>query len=367
MYTKQNRNQNHVYFMGLALQQAKKVLGRTKDNPAVGCVIIKNNHVISAAHTSINGRPHAEYNAINYSKNSVKNADLYVTLEPCSNYGRTPPCVKTIIKSKIKKVFFSLKDPDQRSYNKSINQFKKNKIKVKNGVFATKIKKFYNSYLKNRKYSLPYVTAKLAVSKDLYTKNKKSEWITNKFSRGRVHLMRSNNDCILTSVNTVITDNPRLTCRISGLEKSSPSRIILDKRLKIPITSNVVKSANLHRTVIFFNKNNSRKIKLLKKLKIKLVHSPLDLDGNFDLKRILSNVSRLGFSRIFIETGLNLTVNFLNKNLVDEFNLFVSSDNLGLNGDKNFKKYMNLYFKKKKYKREKVNLFGDKLFSFRFK
>ena len=179
--------------------------------------------------------------------------------------------------------------------------------------------------------------------------------------------MRNNHDCILTSVNTIIMDNPRLTCRIPGLEKNSPSRIILDKKLKIPIISNVIRSANRYRTIIFFNKNNQKKIKFLRKLKIKLVQVPSCQDGNFDLKSILSNVRKLGFSRIFLESGLNLTVNFLNKNLVDEFQLFISSKNLGTNGNNNFKKYMKLFLKNRKFINEKVNLFGDKLISYRLK
>ena len=367
MNINQNKNNNDAYFMRLALQQAERVLGKTKDNPAVGCVIIKNNHVISAGHTGIKGRPHAEYNTITYSKYPINNGSLYVTLEPCSHYGRTPPCIKIIIKNKIKRVFFSIKDPDLRSYNKSSKQLRKNKIKVKNGILKSDIINFYKSYIKNKKNSLPYVTAKLAVSKDYFSINKKNEWITNEFSRGRVHLMRSSSDCILTSVNTVIIDNPRLTCRIPGLEKSSPSRIILDKELKIPLNSNVVKSSKLYRSIIFFNKKKLRKIKLLKKLKIKLIHAPIRNDGNFDLKKILLRIRKLGFSRIFIESGLKLTKSFLNKNLVDEFKLFISNKNLGKYGDKNFKKYMKQYFKKKSYNREKVNLLGDKLISYRFK
>ena len=125
MSTNPSKYQKNSYFMGLALQQAHKSLGNTKENPSVGCVIVKNNHVISAGFTGINGRPHAEQNAINFSKKNVKNSELYVTLEPCSHYGKTPPCVNKIIKSKIKKVFFSIKDPDPRSYNKSTELFKR--------------------------------------------------------------------------------------------------------------------------------------------------------------------------------------------------------------------------------------------------
>ena len=126
MPIKQNKYSKHSFFMNLALMQAQKNLANTKTNPTVGCVIVKNNCIITAGYTGVNGRPHAEQNAITYSKNNVINSDLYVTLEPCSHYGLTPPCIKTIIKRRVKKVFFSVRDPDPRSYNKSTKQLKKN-------------------------------------------------------------------------------------------------------------------------------------------------------------------------------------------------------------------------------------------------
>ena len=347
--------------------QAQKNLGNTKENPAVGCVIVKNDCIISAGYTGINGRPHAEQNAITYSKNNIVDSDLYVTLEPCSHYGRTLPCVEAIIRNKIKRVFFSLQDPDSRSYNKSTKQFKKNNIRVQNGILGSYIKNFYKSYFKYKENILPFVTAKMAISKDFYTKNKKKKWITNKFSRGRVHLMRSYHDCILTSVNTIIMDNPRFTCRIHGLEDNSPSRIILDKKLKIRTTSNIVKSAKKYRTIIFFNKTNHEKIKALKSLKIKLVKTSLNEDGNFDLENILVKVKLLGFSRIFLESGLNLTTSFLKKGLVNDFQLFISSKNIRKNGNNSFRKNMKFFLRNKKFTTEKVNLFGDKLISYSVK
>ena len=122
MSIKKNNHTSHLFFMKLALRQASRVLGNTKNNPAVGCVITKNNNVISVGHTSVHGRPHAEVNAINFSKINLKNSNIYTTLEPCSNYGLTKPCVNAIIKNKFKKVFFSLKDLDTRSFDKSTNK-----------------------------------------------------------------------------------------------------------------------------------------------------------------------------------------------------------------------------------------------------
>ncbi len=228
MSTNLNKKNKDNFFMSLALKQAMINLGNTGQNPSVGCVITKNNTMISSEHTSLKGRPHAEYNAIINSRVNLINSHLYVTLEPCSHYGKTPPCVKKIINSKIKKVFFSIKDPDQRSYNISSKILKKKNVNVNIGILSSKIKEFYKSYILSRENKLPFVTCKLATSKDFFTINKKKKWITNEYSRGRVHLMRSQHDSIITSSKTIKEDNPSLNCRINGLETTSPAVIILD-------------------------------------------------------------------------------------------------------------------------------------------
>ena len=202
--------------MWLALQQARINIGNTNGNPSVGCVITLKNSVISAGHTGKNGRPHAEVNAIKYSNLNLKNSELYVTMEPCSHYGLTPPCTKSIIKSGIKKVFFSIADPDFRSFNKASKLLKSRGIKVNTDLLSKKIFRFYKSYYKFKSKKLPFVTSKIAVSKDFYTINRKNKWITNLYSRGRVHLIRSNHDCLLTSSKTIIKDNPRLNCRLNA-------------------------------------------------------------------------------------------------------------------------------------------------------
>ena len=208
--------------MNLALLQAKKNLGNTKENPSVGCVITKNDTMLSVGSTGKNGRPHAEHNAIISSKTNLKGSRMYVTLEPCSHYGLTPPCINKIIKKKFKKVFFSVNDPDKRSYKKSLFHFKKNKIKVTSGINKKEIDIFYRSYYKAKLSPLPFVSCKLAISKDFFTVSKKNRWITNVYSRSRAHLIRSNHDCIITTSKTIIDDNSRLTCRISGLASSRP-------------------------------------------------------------------------------------------------------------------------------------------------
>ena len=243
MSINQNKHTDHSYFMSLALAEAQKNLGNTRSNPSVGCIITKNNTVISAGSTSINGRPHAEQNAINSSLINLRGSNLYVTLEPCSHFGETPPCINLIVRKKIKKVFFSVLDADLRSHNKCTKILRRKKIIVNKGICSKEADFFYRSYTKSKSNLLPFVTCKLAVSQDFFTINKKNKWITNDYSRSRGHLIRSQHDCIITSCRTIINDNPNLNCRISGLENRSPGVIILDKNLNIPIKSNVIKNA----------------------------------------------------------------------------------------------------------------------------
>ncbi len=367
MFINQNKSFKSKYFMRLALLQAQKVLGNTKTNPAVGCVLVKNQNVISAGSTGINGRPHAEVNTLNFSKVNVYKSDLYSTLEPCSHYGKTPPCVKAIIKNKINKVFFSVNDPDYRSFKKSFNILKKNSIKVNKGILKKEVSDFYRSYINYKKKSLfPFVTCKLAVSKDFYTIDTRSRWITNKFSRGRVHLMRANHDCIITTSKTINTDNSLLTCRVNGLYSRSPSRIILDSKLKVNINSKIFKEAKKFKTIIFYNKIDKKKINTLKKHNVKLYKVNINKDGSFNLKDLLTKVKKLNFSRIMIESGIHLIKNLLKNNLINEFKIFISKKNLTNKGRGNAKFLIKLLKNKRKVI-EKVNLFDDKLFSYKIK
>ena len=189
MFIKQNKSKEDKYFMRLALQQAKKHLGNTKTNPSVGCVIVKNGTLLSLGSTSFNGRPHAEYNAIKSSRFNLKNSNLYSTLEPCSHYGKTPPCINQIIKKKIKKVFFSIYDPDRRSFNKCRKHLSKKGIQVKKDILSQEVNTFYRSYIKSKNSKIPFVTCKLAVSKDFYTVNKKNKWITKKIRKVIMHFL----------------------------------------------------------------------------------------------------------------------------------------------------------------------------------
>ena len=180
--------QNHNFYSNLAFHIAEYNLGKTQNNPSVGCVIVKKNSVISSGVTSTNGRPHAEQNALKKRKN-FKNANLYVTLEPCSHHGATPPCTNIIKKKGIKKVFFATIDLDLRSKNKASNILSKKNIHTNYSLQKKRGLTFYQSYFRLKKNQLPIIDAKIAISKDYFTNNKKKKWITNEKSRKLSHLL----------------------------------------------------------------------------------------------------------------------------------------------------------------------------------
>ena len=169
----------------------------------------------------------------------------------------------------------------------------------------------------------------------------------------------------MTSYKTIKEDNPRLNCRIDGLNNRSPKLIILDKHLKTPVKSKIFKSKYNSNIIVFFNRDNKQKIKKLKNLKVKLVKLNLNSENNFDLKEILLKVRNFGYSRIFVEAGKNLIFEFIKNNLVNDLKLFISNKKIGKYGNNNIKTELNMYLKRKKYSIERVNLFGDKLLNYR--
>ena len=171
MSTNQNNSDNK--FMRLAFKKASEHLGSTKENPSVGCIIVKNGSIVSSGVTSINGRPHAEINALKSNKNSFAST-LYTTLEPCVHYGKTSPCINQILKKKISRICYPILDCDKRTHNKAESILKKNKIKVKIGILKKKAKVFYKSYFLSQKNNTPpFLDAKIAISKDYFSVNKK--------------------------------------------------------------------------------------------------------------------------------------------------------------------------------------------------
>ena len=311
-------------YMKLALSLASVRQGLTGVNPSVGCVIVKNDEIISIGQTNYDGRPHAEYNAIKNSNVNLEGSKMYVTLEPCNHYGKTPPCTNLIIKNKIKEVFYSVEDIDKKVKGKSFKILQSKNIIVKKGLLKKDVSNFYSTYFFNRKKQLPFVVGKIAISKNNIIYSNKSKKITDKHSDKLTHFLRFKNDSIMISYKTLNKDNPKLNCRLEGLKKFSPKRIILDNKLETKISSYIFKTADKKNTIIFYNKANKHKITLFKKKGIQLIKSNLTKIKYFDLKLLLKKLYKIGIRNILVEGGNNLSGSFLKNKLFNQFYLFKS-------------------------------------------
>ena len=344
---------DHLY-MEIALDLARAREGHTGLNPSVGCVIVKNDKIISIGQTSFEGRPHAEINAIKNNFENLKGSTMYVTLEPCSHHGETPPCTRTIIKSKINKVIYSVIDVDKRVHGKTYKILKSKKIKVRIGLLKDKTKQFYAPYFFNRKNKLPYISGKIAIAKNnlIYSKNNKK--ITNSLSDKFTHFLRYKNDSILISYKTLNKDNPKLNCRLKKMEKFSPKRIVLDNKLKTNTNSNLFKTANKNNTIIFYNEADKSKILKFKKKKIKIIKSKINKLKHFDIPIIMKKLYNLGCRNILIEGGDKLTTNFLSKKIFNQFYLFKSPKKLSKLTE--YKEFYGFNILKQNYKKKyKIN------------
>ena len=314
-----------LLFMELALDLAKAREGLTYPNPSVGCIIVKNNEIISIGQTSYTGRPHAELNAIKNASENLSGSTMYVTLEPCNHQGVTPPCTKAIIKSKISKVIYSVIDIDKRVKGKTFKILKSHKIKVKKGLLKEKVNQFYLPYFFNKKKKLPYVSGKIAVANNNLIYSKNNRMITNSKSNKFTHFLRYKNDSILISYKTLNEDNPKLNCRLKKMEKFSPKRIILDNKLDINIKSYLFKTSNKDNTIIFFNEADKLKVAKFKKSKINIIKSNIDKNKKFDIKMIMRKLYNLNCRNLLIEGGNDLTTYLLKKKLFNQFYLFKSN------------------------------------------
>ena len=346
---------NHNYYIDLAFQIAEKNLGRTRLNPSVGTVIVKNDSVISSAVTSTNGRPHSEFNALKNLKD-CKGASLYTTLEPCTHYGKTPPCINIIIKKKIKNVYYAFEDPDIRTFKKA-KKFLTNKgIKTKL-IHSKKYSKFYQSYFINKKLSIPFVTGKIAISKDFLTINKKDKWISNESSRNIVHLFRSRYDCILSTSKSINHDNSLLNCRINGFDNKKPDLFIVDLKLKLKKKLSLNNYLKVRKTFLITSKNNSNRTLAYEKLGYKIIFINKLEDKN-DFNLLYKKIYKIGYSRMFVEVGLTFLNSLIKNKMIHDLYIFKSNKKLGNKGKNNDK--FN-FLKKTHPKSLTINLNGDKL------
>ena len=349
---------NHSFFSKLAFNIAEINLGRTKSNPSVGCVIVKDGSVISSGVTSVNGRPHAEFNALS-KKLNFKGSTLYVTLEPCSHYGLTPPCINIIKNKKIKDVYYCYDDPDLRSHRKAKGKLLKNNIKIKKIEF--KKNDFYKSYFLNKKNKKPLIDAKFAISKDYRSINKKSKWITNERSRKIVHLLRSRYDTIISTSKSINKDNSLLNCRLNGFNNNKPDVIIIDRNLRLKKKLKILKLNN-RKIYILTSSNNKKKISYFKKNKIKIIKMS-KLVTKDDFNSIFEKLFKIGKRRILVESGLIFLTKLIRFKIINDLFLFKSNNKINNFGYNNISS--SIISKLKLKKKINVNLNGNELYKIR--
>jgi len=312
-------------FINLALNLSRKNIALTNENPSVGCVIVKDGVIISTGVTAKNGRPHAEIEAINKisDKKILAEATLYVSLEPCSHFGKTSPCVDEIIKNKFSRVVICSIDPDERVSGGGVKILQKSGIKVEVGIGEREAQNINRNFFKAKLTNKPFVTLKIATSLDgkIATKNFKSKWITSENSRKFGNFLRSKNQAILVGANTVRIDNPRLDCRISGLEEYSPTKIIICKNLDFTFAENIFTKNPQIATIILCpesQKNHPNLAKFLQKNPQNLaIFCPI-VNDKIDMEDALKKLNKIGINSILIEGGSSIITQFLQKNLVDE-------------------------------------------------
>ena len=346
---------NHNYYLDLAFQLAEKNLGQTSLNPSVGTVIVKNGAVISSGVTSINGRPHSEFNALRNIKN-CPGASLYTTLEPCVHRGKTPPCVNIIVKKKIKKVYYAFEDPDKRTFKKAKKFLNTKGVKSKL-IPSKNFEKFYRSYFINKRLSIPLIAGKIAISKDYFTINNKYKWITNSTSRKIVHLLRNKHDCILSTSKSINHDDSILNCRIEGLDNNKPDLFIIDLKLKLKKKLSLNNYLKVRKTFLITNKDNFNKTLVYKKMGYKIIFINKLEDKN-DFNSLCKKIYKKGYSRMLVESGLTFLNSLIKNKMIHDFYIFKSDKKLGKYGKNNDTSNQ---LKKTHPKLLTINLNGDKL------
>ena len=231
--------------MAGALALARRGLGRVAPNPAVGCVLVKDGHIIGRGWTLNGGRPHAETEALRRAGSAAKGATAYVTLEPCAHHGKTGPCAEALVAAGIARAVVAIEDPDPRVSGKGIAILQRAGIAVTMGVGQAAAAAINEGFFRRVRDRRPLFTLKLATSLDgrIATHTGESRWITGEKARAQAHLLRAEHDAVLIGSDTALIDDPKLTCRLPGLERVSPLRIVLDGRLRLPLTHDLVAGA----------------------------------------------------------------------------------------------------------------------------
>lgn len=304
--------QDDQRWMRAALALARRGEGRTCPNPAVGCVIVRNGCLMGRGWTRPGGRPHAETVALNDAGGTAAGATAYVTLEPCSHHGKTPPCADALISAGISRVVVAITDPDDRVSGQGIERLKAAGITVTTGVLGDEVASFYAAYIRHRLTGLPLVTIKLATSLDgrIALADGTSQWITSAVSRARVHLMRSRTDAIMTSAATVLADNPTLNCRLPGVEGYQPLRVVVSTGLALDPSGNLRQSLD-QGPVLHLHSDDLAPTDGIEQIRVAAAGN-----GKPDLSAVMRALGKRGITSVMVEAGGRFAASLIREGLV---------------------------------------------------
>lgn len=322
----------HEKMMKRALSLARKGLGRTSPNPAVGCVIVRDGVVVGEGWHRKAGTPHAEVHALRRAGDAARGADVYVSLEPCSHFGKTPPCADALVRAGVARVFVGTVDPNPLVSGQGIDRLRAAGIEVVAGILEKDCRLINEAFIKHVTTGMPFVILKSAMTMDgkTATASGDSKWITSERSRDYVHRLRAMVNGIMVGVGTVVADDPLLTCRTPG-RKKDPARFIVDSRLRIPSSARVLRPESEAKTYIATIISQSEKMDELGRLGAEFVPC-LENGGRVDLKDLLRKLGGMGIQSLLLEGGRELAGEFLRLGLIDKFLLFYAPKLVGGEG-----------------------------------
>jgi diaminohydroxyphosphoribosylaminopyrimidine deaminase/5-amino-6-(5-phosphoribosylamino)uracil reductase len=333
-----------THYMQVALRLARRGLGRTWPNPAVGCVIVQANgdapRIIGRGWTQPGGRPHAETVALGqagerYGAARLVDATAYVSLEPCSHHGQTPPCADALIDAQIGRVVVACTDPDGRISGGGIGRLRSAGIDVTTDVLKAEAEELNAGFIQRETAGRPLVTLKTATTADgrIATRSGASQWITGPAARERVHLMRAQHDAIMVGIDTVVHDDPELTCRLAGLEERSPIRVVFDSSLRISDEAQLIQTARAVPTLIVTRDDaNTSRAAQIKKSGAEVLSVSGDDGGHVDAGLALTELAKQGITRVMVEGGAVLSAALLRAGLIDRIAWFRAPHLIGGDG-----------------------------------
>jgi diaminohydroxyphosphoribosylaminopyrimidine deaminase/5-amino-6-(5-phosphoribosylamino)uracil reductase len=317
-------------FMEKALILARRGLGKTSPNPMVGALVVKEGKILGKGYHRRHGGAHAEVIALRNAKGDVKGASMYVTLEPCCHYGWTPPCVDALIGAGISQVVIGTPDPNPNVNGKGIQILRDHGIRVKVGVLEEQCRELNEAYFKYIQTGIPFVTLKFAQSLDgrIATKTGHSQWISSPETLRLAHKLRAIHDAVLVGIGTALADDPSLTTRL--VKGKNPQRILVDSRLRTPLTAKVLNGEEADKTIIVATEGaNPKKAQKLENLGAEVLWAAKNRRGRVDISDLLEKVGRMGITSVLVEGGSQIITSLLKERLADKIVLVIAPKLIG--------------------------------------